>query len=353
MKIRLAILDKDAIYVERIAKVFEAKYADALEIYSFTEVELAKERLKDTKIDVFLASDAFEIDPREIPPHCGFAYLVESSDISSVKDQHVVCKFQRIEMIYKQILNLYSERTNQVVSQEQGEGSTGVIVFSSPCGGVGTSCMAAACAMRYAVAGRRVLYLNLETFGASETYFRGEGVADMSDVIYALRSKKSNLTMKLESCVKRSGEGVEFFSQAKLALDMMELTEEDVATLIRQLKSMGTYDVIVVDIGFSLDQAKLQIYAQAGAWVWVSDGSETANGKMLRAYQALAVLEQKDANGLLLRLGLLYNQFSNKTGQPAGIAGLKELGGAPNYVHASTRQVVEQLANMGMLDRLL
>ena len=86
MKIRLAILDRDSIYVSRIAKVFEAKYADMLELYSFTEEELAKEQLKSSKIDVFLASDSFEISLKEIPSNCGFAYLVESPDISSVKD---------------------------------------------------------------------------------------------------------------------------------------------------------------------------------------------------------------------------------------------------------------------------
>lgn len=353
MKIRLAILDSDSIYAARIAKVFESKYADVLELYTFTELELAKEQLKSGKIDVFLVSESFDIDPREIPSRCGFAYLVESPDVTSVRDQHVVCKFQRVEMIYKQILNLYSERTNQVVNHELGEGSTRLIVFSSPCGGVGTSCMAAACAMRYAAAGERVLYLNLETFGSPETYFQGEGTSDMSDVIYALKSKKSNLTMKLESCVKKSGEGVEFYSQAKLALDIMELTEDELLTLVNHLKTMGTYDTIVLDMDFAMDKKSLSVYRQANACVWVSDGSETANGKVFRAYQALSVVEQKDASGLMMRLRLIYNQFSSKTGQIMGIQGMKELGGAPIYVHAATRQVVEQLANIAMLDRII
>ena len=353
MKIKLAILDNDQIYAERMAKVFEAKYADMLEIYSFTEAELAKQQLKSAKIDVFLASDSFDVDLKDIPPHCGFAYLVESSDISRVRDQQVVCKFQRAETIYKQILNLYSERTNQVVNEEPGDGSAGVIVFSSPCGGAGTSCMAAACATRYATRGRRVLYLNLETFGSPETYFQGDGSANMSDVIYALRSKKSNLTVKLESCVKRSSEGVEFYSQARLALDMMELTEEDVTTFIRRLKAMGIYDVIVVDMDFALDKGKLDVYRQANGLVWVSNGSETANGKIARAYQALSVLEEKNPSGLLMRLKIMYNQFSSKTGQTVGIEGVKELGGAPIYVHATTKQVVSQLANISVLDRII
>lgn len=37
MKIKLAILDKDTAYLQRIVSVFNNKYADKLEIYSFTD----------------------------------------------------------------------------------------------------------------------------------------------------------------------------------------------------------------------------------------------------------------------------------------------------------------------------
>ena len=41
MKIRLAILEKDPSYLNRIVTAFSAKYSDNLEIYSFTNQELA------------------------------------------------------------------------------------------------------------------------------------------------------------------------------------------------------------------------------------------------------------------------------------------------------------------------
>ena len=92
-----------------------------------------------------------------------------------------------------------------------------MIIFSSPSGGVGTSSMAAACAVHYAMQGKKVLYLNLEKFGSADVFFSGEGQFDMSDIIYTLKSKKTNLALKLESCVKQDISGVYFYSQSKRA----------------------------------------------------------------------------------------------------------------------------------------
>ena len=46
--------------------------------------------------------------------------------------------------------------------------------------------MAAACARNYAGKGRKVLYLNLESFGSADVFFDADGKADMSDVVHAL-----------------------------------------------------------------------------------------------------------------------------------------------------------------------
>lgn len=41
MRIRLAILEKDAVYLSRLESAFNVKYADKLEIYSFTDRDIA------------------------------------------------------------------------------------------------------------------------------------------------------------------------------------------------------------------------------------------------------------------------------------------------------------------------
>lgn len=353
MRIRLAILEQDENYLNRIVSAFSTRYADKFEIYSFTDAEIAMNTLEGAKIDVLVADDAFETDFSRLPKKCGFAYFVDSMDVDTLNGQHAICKFQKADLIYKQILSVYSEHIGNVTGLKLGDDSARIIVFTSASGGVGTSTMAAACAVRLASEQQKTLYLNLEAFGSSDAVFSSEGQFDMSDIIFALKSKKTNLPLKLESCVKQDSRGVYFYSQSKIALDMLELNAEDMLRLISELKLTGGYRNIIVDMDFGMTPDTLQIYRQAQTLVWVGDGSETSNAKLSRAYKALATLEQNNDAPLTNRLLLAYNKFSNKTGSTIEDMGVKCIGGAPRYEHATEDQIVGQLSTMDMLDQIL
>ena len=74
--------------------------------------------------------------------------------------------------------------------------------------------------------------------------------------------------------------------------------------------------------------------------------------KIFRAYNALVALEQNKDNSLLNKLALIYNKFSNKTGKAIEGIDISNIGGAPRYEHATTEQVITQLANMSMYDKI-
>ena len=103
MKIKLALLDNDQNYLNRIVSVFNIRYADKLEIYSFTKIESALSALESTRIDVFVSSVAFDVNTAALPKRCGFAYFVDSADIDSVNNQRAICKYQKADLIYRQI----------------------------------------------------------------------------------------------------------------------------------------------------------------------------------------------------------------------------------------------------------
>lgn len=353
MKIKLAILEKDTSYLSRIVAVFSTKYADKFEIYSFTDLSVALSSLDSAKIDVLVANDAFEVDVSALPKRCGFAYFVDSADIETENEQRAICKYQKVDLIYKQILSVYSEKAGSISGLKLDEESTKIIFFSSVSGGTGASSMAAAAAMRYAGQGKKVLYLNLEKFGSADTFFSGEGQFDMSDVIFALKSKKANLSLKLESCVKQDLSGVCFYSQAQIALDMLELGCEEIVRMISELKLTGGYDYIIVDADFGLDKDSLKLYRLAHSVVWVGDGSEVSNTKVFRAYNALSTLEANAESPLVNRLCLIYNKFSNKTSQVLTDIGLKDVGGVPRFEHATQEMVLEQLKAKDMLDKII
>lgn len=353
MKIKLAILEKDQSYLNRIVSVFGTKYADKFQIYSFTDMDVAFSTLETAKIEVMVASDAFEIDVNKLPKRCGFAYFVDSADVEMLNGQRAICKFQKADLIYKQILSIYSENAGNVSGLKFGDDSCKIIFFQPVSGGVGASSMAAACAMHFAAKGKKTLYLNLEKFGSANAFFTAEGQFDMSDIIFALKSKKANLAMKLESCVKQAENGVFFYSQSKIALDMMELNTEDITRLISELQLTGSYDYIVVDTDFSIDREALKIYRKAHTVAWVGDGSELSNIKLFRAFNALSTLEQNADSPIPNRMVLIYNKFSNKTSKTLTEIGIKNIGGAPRFEHATSEQVLEQLSAKDMFDAIM
>ena len=352
MKIKLAILEKDASYLNRFINVFSTKYAEKLEIYSFTDMEVALTAIEDNRIDVFISSEVFEIDVKSLPKKCSFAYFVDSPDVESLNDERAICKFQKIDLIYKQILSLYAEKATNISDFKIGDERTNVIAFASPCGGVGSSTVAAACALHFASMGKKVLYLNVERFGSADKFFEGQGQFDMSDVIFAIKSKKSNLALKLESCVKVDPRGVHFYSETKNAMDMLELKNEECVQLISELKISGTYEYIILDTDFMVGKDMLALYHQANCVIWVGDGSAISNGKLLRAYQVLSTMEANLEMPLTSRMRLIYNKFSNKTSTVLEGIEIKNIGGVPRFEHATTQQVITQIAGMGVFGNL-
>ena len=353
MRIKLAILEKDVVYLRRILSVFGTKYAENLQLYSFTDLETAYTELENQRIDVLVASDAFEIDKKRIPKRCGFAYFVDTTDIETINDSNCICKFQKADIIYKQILSIYSENAGNISGIKLDSDGCKIIVFQPASGGVGASTMAASCAVHFAAKGKRVLYLNLEKFGSPNAFFEAQGPYSMSDIIFALKSRKTNLALKLESCVKQADNGVCFFEQTPLALDMMELNSDDIMKLITELQLTGSYEYIILDTDFSLDADALKLYRKAHELIWVGDGSELSNIKVFRAFNALNTIEQNSDSPLTNRLSLLYNKFSNKTGRTLDEIGIRSIGGAPKFEHASSAQLLQQISAMSMFDRIM
>lgn len=354
MKIRLVILEKNKEYLTRLVNSINAKYSDDVTIYSFTQNDDAFNKvLNEKRLDIVIANTGFDINEINLPNHCAFAYLVDESGISMFKDHYAICKYQKIDMLYRQILNICSENAGNDAKFNQSDTDGSVIIFASPSGGVGSSTCAAACAIKFAKNRKKTLYLNLEKVGVPERFFMSDGKFGMRDILFALKSKKANIAMKLESCVEKSQEDVYFYAQSPIALDMLDFNKDEIIQLLEELKRTGGYDYIVVDMDFSMNSDMLEIYSHAKAIVLTSDGSEMANAKIHRAYIALSAIEREGEERLLNRMKLLYNRFSSKTGKTLSNISIKDIGGAPRYESATIKEILERLSELEAFDQMI
>ena len=134
---------------------------------------------------------------------------------------------------------------------------------------------------------------------------------------------------------------------------MLELKVDDIIRLISEIRLTGSYNVIILDLDFSFDADMLKILRQTHSIIWVGDGSEISNSKLIRAYSALSIIEQNEDVPILNRISLIYNKFSNKTSKALDDLGIKTIGGNPRFEHATTAMVIGQIAPKEMFEKIL
>lgn len=354
MKIKLAILEKDNVYLQRISAAFHNKYADKLEVYSFTEQDTALKTAAEAKINVLLAGEEYSIESENLPERCAFAWFVDTPDVEHINQSAAICKYQKIDIIYKQIVSLYSEIAGDIVTTVGGEeGKTSIICVLSPAGGVGASTVAAACAISSCRQGKRTLYLSLEKYGTVGSFFQGDGLGGLGDVLYAIKSQKSNLALKLEGLVRQDKSGVHFLPECNIVLDRMEMKAEELDILLRQIKLSETYDNVVLDADFSFDSFEMEVMKQAGRILFVSDGSRNANAKIRRVCEAMKILEQQGKCSALNKAMLIYNRFRSQTGKTMDDLQLPVLGGIQCFKGAGEAQIAAEIARMSVVEKLM
>lgn len=353
MKIKVAIIDTNIEYLKKITKVIENNYADKLQLFCFSNVNIALEGIKANKADIVLVDIDTDIDFKELPNRCGYAYFTDSIDIKTYKDIRCVCKFQKVEHIYKDLLGVYAEKAAS--SDEQignNNFNSKIISFFSVSGGVGGSAMAAAYAKSRVRKGIKTLYINLEKTGNVEIAFQGNGNGDLSDILYSIKSKKSNIRLKLESNVKTTFEGLYFYDSCNTAYDLSELSKDEIKEFFNMLSSSDLFDLVVVDADLDFDEICKEIIKRSKKIILVGNGSEISNAKLAKTITALSIMEEQLDMNIFSRVLMIYNKFRSRTGKVVEDDRVKVIGGVSLYENAEYIQVIEEISKLGVLDEI-
>ena len=351
MKIKVAILDPNIEFMNRLAKIFQQKYADRVNLSIFSSPGSLYQSLSEDRADLVLFDQSIKIENERIPNGVAAGYLSAMTDVGTIDGIPAICKYQKAEEIYKMMLNLYAEEAAEV-KMKKNDSDTRMVLFTSVQGGSGTSTAAAAYALRTS-SGKKVFYLNLEKFGDSDMYFKGEGKLSFSDVIYTLKSRKGNLSIKLESVLQTDPAGVDFFHTCRNAYDMFELTDDEIQPLIREIAQLGRYKEIVVDISGDMTERMIMLMRDyADKIVYVADGGQTGNIKFEKFCETVHVIEKRQNISILDKTCLLYNRFSSKSGVQLTAAAVPVLGGIHQISGLNGRELSEKIAQMDVLGRI-
>lgn len=352
MKIKLALCTTDKGYADKFVNYFSIHYADRMEFSQFTQMPAFLEFLKKGHPDICLIGEENAGEIKALKTY-QTAFVLLAEERGALEDVPSIFKYQKAELIFKELLNIYADsRKGSRLLREHVQGEAHTYAFCSPSGGSGATTIALAYAMRLAKQ-KPVLYLNLQQYGNADLILNAEGNGKFDDVIFALKSKRGSLSLKLESLVRRSRENVDFFVSCNNPLDLQELTGEELLALLREVVTCGLYEYVIVDMDSQLGDREFTVLNEVEHIIAVEGGNEENGIKFEKFYVALEAAENRRNMDLVSKLSLFYNKFSNKTGSTITERDVRVAGGSPKIEGVPMEGVIGRIVLMDCLNTLM
>ncbi|QSX04845.1 hypothetical protein JYG23_09025 [Sedimentibacter sp. zth1] len=356
MKIRIAMIDSDKVYANRFFECMNNNFSDKVEIHIFSNEESFKNNEKNKEYEVLLLQEHMLENLEDINKDVVFINLV---DTLSKKEagQNQIYKYQKISLIYKEILNYYSEKYTIIKTNLTNNIATRVITFMSCDSSSGTSTLASSFSIKLSK-NFKVLYLDLQSFPTVKCFFEAEGKFNLSDIIYAIKSNNVDISTRIESTVKRDKSDVYFISSCKNSLERNEVTKENIEILINNVLKYINYDYIVIDIDYQINPTCNYLLDISDNIIFSKIPTEQCNTKFSSIVNSINLIQNINDKNYMSKCCIIYNKINDKNtfkDEMANAKDMKELtilGYLEEYKNISSKKLAELLSNNPIFDSL-
>lgn len=300
MKIRVVLADTDECYISHFMKAIKLFFPNEIDLVAFSQLDSLQKYIDTNVFDVLLLSVTFP----EVKTIRGMRiYLVNTKGIKKIEGTPAFCKYQKIDYIYKSILNTLAEEKRDITYSEGSDMMTKVIGFTAAAGGTGKTTVALSYSRMLAAKGFSVLYLPLECFSPLNIYFHDEGDLTMSNVLFAVKCKKGNLQLKIESALRQVYGGVYYLAPPKNPMEITEMNEEEWKELLGAVKSMGKFHAVVMDLPDMLNGITQSVLKSVEKLILVTDEKDVTIAKtqiLLDCYRQLDIAQKTNICGKMM-----------------------------------------------------
>lgn len=179
----------------------------------------------------------------------------DSYSIADDKKIRFLFKYSSIKEIYAEIMKDIRVNMEPVPVER-----TRLYAIYSVCGGSGKTAAGLGISSALSDLGKRVLYINTETYQDFNFYLEDKNYASPS-FGYALATGERNLAQRMLN--ELGNEEFEFLRPFEKTPLSYQITEECYLNLVEQVKGMKKYDAVVLEMSRELTRSKLKIMEQA------------------------------------------------------------------------------------------
>lgn len=263
----IGIYDEESPYASQLMEYLSREQKPDIRIILFTSMEHLLSYIQEHILEVLLISEESfgAIGSKNNIRHIlllsddvtlmGKEHSLEDNDLTSsdlsenigqTDTQYVrVFRYQKPGRIEERIKIILRTGESQIAKYQKEEAVQfyGIV---SPEGGSGktTFCLVLG---QLLARNQRVLYIDLEDMGS--TLSGEENKGSMTELIYLIKQRRTDLMIKLQEMSIRAGE-MDIITAVSCFEDLRELTNEDVDFLLQEIRACGVYQKVLFDIGF-------------------------------------------------------------------------------------------------------
>ncbi|MCL2046800.1 MAG: hypothetical protein FWG88_10515 [Oscillospiraceae bacterium] len=276
MRTHLLVASTDYSYTQHLSKVIAEEHMEVFELSICNTLESLYEQLAIKKYDIAIMDAGLMEAADLISIHLPLLLWSEIETENSIDEKIIrIRKYQRISSMMSTILELYAKSLPNLRSPEGNRAH--ITAFWSPVGGVGKTTAALAYCAKSAIQGKQVLYLSLEQFSSTHTYFDESGKG-ISSVFEMLESGEGNIEILIRSlCNFDKESGISYFSRPDNFDDMNILTAQSIIELVDACARIT--DELVIDMSSTCDQRTQAVFEISDKIYMVADSSYTSQVK--------------------------------------------------------------------------
>ncbi|HEY0828985.1 MAG TPA: AAA family ATPase [Bacilli bacterium] len=277
-KIKLIIADEDPNYLELFANyIRSSEYNNKCFIKSFSQLVSLEQYVQEHSVDILLISPSMLSRLKEWNKCICINLLLEQKQETANyetldKEYPVVQKYQSLHKLMAQVLSGYTSRNKSGIIPSKGDRKTEVWSIYSSTGACGKTTLAVNMAKQLGIQQWKVFYLNLEMLSSLLAILpdSADKNNEFSEMLYYLKSDKKQLAAKIEIIRNRNAVcKFDYFLPLTNIKEILEISREDSASLIRFLVSLSIYDLIIIDLDASIHERNLGAMDQSDRIVWV------------------------------------------------------------------------------------
>ena len=282
MKIRIVLADTDEKYIDHFIRAFKIYYFNEVDIVTFSDSTALKKYISSRAYDILLS--VASLLPKEAEEKS--MILTSEMGIKEMNGRPAICKYQKVENLYKGILDTIAEQKSGITYSYETSKESPVIAFTSAAGGVGKTTAALVYTRQLVKKGFQVMYLSLESFSNIDYFLNAEGSSNFSNVLFAVKCGKGPMNPN----------------------EIDELDQNEWNEFLDAVRAMGKFHCIVIDLPCANEDTAKKIMPLSDRVLFITDGSDTTTEKTQTLMTCISKYDEVNGSDLSTKVSVIQNK---------------------------------------------